>query len=346
MPCGIIITIMATTTSSSKKKTTTTTRTKKSTPTAGGKKSASAAKTTKKTVTKKTTAKKAPAKKVAASKTSKTAKTAKVDAPAAKKTSKVRDMFAKLNMWNWVMAVLHAAQGVAVIALSNDALFPVSTTFMTQDTLASSEGAPVLVQAQRSLFDVNLAYLVAAFFFMSAIAHLIVATVYRKRYESDLKVGVNKVRWFEYGISASTMMVAIAMLVGVSDISTLLLIFGGTLVMNLCGLVMEIHNQTTKKTNWLSYWVGTIAGLIPWLVIATYLGGIYRYGEGNPPTFVLWIFVSIFVFFSSFAVNMVLQYKGIGKWKDYLYGERAYMILSLVAKAALAWQVFGGTLRP
>ena len=341
---------MAITTSSSKKKTSTTSRAKKASSTASKKKTTAAAKTAKKTVSKKASTKKAAPKSSKSTASSKSSAAKEVKYSAAKaptqKTSKAQDIFAKLNVWNWVMAALHTAQGIAVILLSNDALFPVSTTYMTQDTLASSEGMPVLVQAQRNLFDVNLAYVVAAFFFMSALAHLFVATVYRKRYESNLKEGVNKVRWYEYGISASTMMVAIAMLVGVSDISTLLLIFGGTLVMNLCGLIMEIHNQTTTKTNWLSYWVGTIAGLIPWLVIAAYLGGIYRYGEGNPPTFVLWIFVSIFIFFSSFAVNMVLQYKGIGKWKDYLYGERAYMVLSLVAKAALAWQVFGGTLRP
>jgi len=43
---------------------------------------------------------------------------------------------------------------------------------------------------------------------------------------------------------------------------------------------------------------------------------------------------------------MILQYKKIGKWRDYLYGERMYIVLSLIAKSALAWQVFAGTLRP
>jgi hypothetical protein len=43
---------------------------------------------------------------------------------------------------------------------------------------------------------------------------------------------------------------------------------------------------------------------------------------------------------------MVLQYKKVGKWADYLYGERVYIVLSLVAKSALAWQIFGGTLQP
>jgi hypothetical protein len=58
------------------------------------------------------------------------------------------------------------------------------------------------------------------------------------------------------------------------------------------------------------------------------------------------IFVSIFLSFNVFALNMALQYLRVGRWRDYLYGERAYVVLSLVAKSALAWQVFAGTLRP
>ena len=46
------------------------------------------------------------------------------------------------------------------------------------------------------------------------------------------------------------------------------------------------------------------------------------------------------------AITMILQYKKVGRWRDYLYGEKTYMILSLVAKSLLAWQVWSGTLRP
>ena len=56
--------------------------------------------------------------------------------------------------------------------------------------------------------------------------------------------------------------------------------------------------------------------------------------------------VSIFLFFNTFSINMILQYKQVGKWKDYLYGERAYIWLSLLAKTCLAWQVFFGTYQP
>ena len=43
---------------------------------------------------------------------------------------------------------------------------------------------------------------------------------------------------------------------------------------------------------------------------------------------------------------MVLQYRKVGPWRDYAFGELAYIVLSLVAKSLLAWQVFAGTLRP
>ena len=69
-------------------------------------------------------------------------------------------------------------------------------------------------------------------------------------------------------------------------------------------------------------------------------------GSAPIPGFVIAIFVTLFVCFNVFAINMVLQYRKIGRWSDYLYGERAYMLFSLVAKSLLAWQVFFGTLRP
>jgi hypothetical protein len=337
---------MATTTNSKKSTTKKTTAKLKAKKPTSKQKVASAASSTKKNTTVNKTIKKA----VSKSTNKSVASILLAKVMSVKKlinASKVMDKFQKLNVWNYALAALHAAQGVAIIILSrSDSLFPISTSYITQDSLASSEGMPILVEAQRNILDINLAYIVAAFFFMSATAHIFVATVYRKRYEANLKKGINKVRWYEYAVSASTMMVGIALLTGISDLSTLVMIFGATAVMNLCGLIMEVHNQTTAKTNWLSYVIGTIAGLGPWAVIGIYFWGNQQYGGGGVPSFVYGIYVSIFLFFMSFAVNMYLQYKGKGKWSDYLFGEKGYMVLSLLAKTALAWQIFAGTLRP
>jgi len=252
-----------------------------------------------------------------------------------------------LLKWNKSMAVLHAIQAIAVIALSKAVTWPITTTFISQDTLASKiAGKPILAMSTRTIFNINLGYVVASFFIVSAIAHTIIATVYRNKYESDLKKGINKARWIEYGISASIMMVAIGLLSGISDISTIVAIFALDLIMNLMGLAMELQNQGEKKVKWFTYLVGCLAGIVPWIIFAIYVTGTNVYGSGEIPTFVYFIFGSLFLFFNSFALNMYLQYKKIGKWSNYLYGERTYMILSLVAKSLLAWQVFSGTLRP
>jgi hypothetical protein len=255
-------------------------------------------------------------------------------------------MEAKLKgLWNFniVMAILHFAQAIAVMLISDPkkGIVPITVNFLRFDAPTQK-----LIPATEKIAEVNLAWFVVIFFLICAFAHLFIATVYRKTYEKNLQAGINKVRWFEYALSASVMMIAISFLSGIYDLSSLVMIFTLDAVMNLLGLAMEVHNSNTTKVNWLTYIIGCIAGAVPWIVFAIYVLAIRQYGGGNIPNFVYWIYVSIFLFFNSFAVNMVLQYKKIGPWKDYLYGERVYIILSLVAKSLLAWQVFAGTLRP
>ena len=75
-------------------------------------------------------------------------------------------------------------------------------------------------------------------------------------------------------------------------------------------------------------------------------GAVNIGGEVKPPAFVYAIIPTIFVFFNIFALNMFLQYKKVGPWKDYLFGERFYIILSLAAKTVLAWMIFSGVFAP
>ena len=245
---------------------------------------------------------------------------------------------------NLIAGGLHLSQAILVLYLSKAFTLPISGSFLTKNPNFDGTN-DFLITTSKFLFNLSLPALIAIFLFICAIAHFTIATVYNKRYIKGLEQGINRARWIEYSISASVMMLAISLLVGIYDLSSLVMLFALSGIMNLMGLVMEVHNQTTKKTNWLSYWIGCIAGLIPWAVIAFYMWLGYDNGA-KAPNFVYWIFVSIFVFFNCFAVNMVLQYKKIGPWKNYLYGERVYIILSLVAKSLLAWQVFAGTLRP
>ena len=143
--------------------------------------------------------------------------------------------------------------------------------------------------------------------------------------------------------------VLIALLVGIYDIWALAGIFFMNAAMCWFGWMMEVHNQYTEKVDWTSYIMGCLVGVTPWIFIFINLIGDGVATDSNPqgvPQFVVWIFISIFLFFNTFSINMILQYKQVGKWKDYLYGERAYIWLSLLAKTCLAWQVFFGTYQP
>jgi hypothetical protein len=242
-----------------------------------------------------------------------------------------------LRRWNGAMAALHLAQGAALLALASSFSLPVTSSFLRMDAVTDK-----LVAAPDELFRLRIGPLVAAFLFVSAVAHTALASPWLHRwYERNVSRGINPARWIEYSLSSSLMMVVIAMLVGIYDIASLLLIFALNATMILFGWLMELHNQTTQRTNWTAYWFGCFAGAAPWIAVAVYLAG-----AADPPGFVYGIFASLFVFFNVFAVNMLLQYRRVGRWRDYLYGERVYMLLSLFAKSALAWQVFAGTLQP
>ncbi|MDI6723824.1 MAG: heliorhodopsin HeR [Methanobacterium sp.] len=191
-----------------------------------------------------------------------------------------------------------------------------------------------------------LGIIVSSFLLISAFALLSIAFWKNKNYVENLKKGMNPYRWYEYFFSSSIMLVIIATFVGVWDLWSLVMIFVLNAVMIMCGYLMEKINFYTKKTDWSAYLLGCLAGFTPWVVLAAYFIAALGSAETEPPTFVYAILAFYFIIFNTFSINMILQYKGIGKWKDYLYGERAYILLSFTAKTILAWLVFVGVFAP
>ena len=249
--------------------------------------------------------------------------------------------FTVLRRFNLVMGILHLIQGILMIVISNNKTYPIFTNFLKFD-LATR----LLTPNPTLLVGVPFGIAVAFFLLISAVAHLYLSTVGYKGYVTNLKKGMNPVRFYEYALSSSLMIVLIGMLVGISDLAALILIFTVNATMNLFGIMMELHNQYTKKTNWAAFTYGCIAGIVPWIVIMFYFVGAVNSGDAKPPAFVYTIVPTLFVFFNIFAINMVLQYKKVGPWKDYLFGERVYIILSLAAKTVLCWLIWTGTLAP
>lgn len=246
-----------------------------------------------------------------------------------------------LRRFNLVMGFLHLVQGILMIVLSNDTTYPIYTNYLKFDLAARA-----LVPDPKLAYELPFGPAVAVFLLLSAVAHFSLATFGYNWYRKNLVKGMNPARFYEYALSSSLMIVLIGMLVGIWDLGTIILAFGVNAMMNLFGVLMELHNQTTKKTDWTSFIYGCIAGALPWVVIVLYFMSAINSSGAKPPAFVYAIIPTIFVFFNIFALNMYLQYKKVGRWADYLFGERIYIVLSLAAKTVLAWLIFAGTLAP
>jgi hypothetical protein len=248
----------------------------------------------------------------------------------------------RLRTYNILMSLLHFAQALAIVILGwgKGLTVPVTTSFLKAN---AGGGPPATTLETLGIFRLGPA--IAVFLLLSALAHLItVLPGVFEWYKANLLRHINYIRWYEYALSSSVMIVIIAALSGMYDLPSAIMMFFLNAAMNLFGLMMELHNQTTQRTNWTSFVFGSVVGFVPWIIIFMYFVSAATSATGTVPTFVYYILGTIFVFFNCFAINMVLQYKRIGRWRDYIFGERIYVLLSLVAKSALAWQIFFGAI--
>jgi Heliorhodopsin len=271
-----------------------------------------------------------------------------------------------LYKWNLVMGFLHLVQGIFMILISNsdrkfEFVWNLPTVRFLEPIVVGRQQRPIIEYASEAAVTVNLSYMIAGFLFLSAIAHFItIVPIVNKWYNHNLAQKMNLIRWYEYALSSSLMVVVIAALCNIKDFSIIFLLVVANASMNLFGAMMEKHNMALvskdkdAKVDWTSFVYGCIAGIAPWVIMSVYFfTTLGRLGEvsGLPQQVkdvlatVKFIFPALFVFFNLFAINMFLQYKKVGKWKDYLFGEKAYIILSLTAKSFLAWFIWGGTLR-
>ena len=242
-----------------------------------------------------------------------------------------------LRRYNLIAGVFHLAQMLVVLALANDFSLPIVARYMS--------GPPGTTFAEAVvLFDTPVGIAVATFLGLSAFFHFLVASPqYFGRYSAGIAAQRNYFRWVEYSISSSVMIVLISQVVGISDLAAIISIFGVNASMILFGWLQEKY-ETPGNGGWLPFIFGCIAGIVPWVALIFYVFSIGGISDTTAPVFVYGIVVSLFVLFNTFAIVQYLQYKKVGKWSDYIMGEKTYITLSLVAKSALAWQIFGSTL--
>ena len=242
-----------------------------------------------------------------------------------------------LRRYNLIAGVFHLAQMLVVLALANDFSLPIVARYMS--------GPPGTTFSEAvTLFDTPVGLAVAIFLGLSAFFHFLVASPqYFGRYSAGIAAQRNYFRWVEYSISSSVMIVLISQIVGVSDLAAIISIFGVNASMILFGWLQEKY-ESPGNGGWLPFIFGCITGIVPWVALIFYVFSIGGVSDTTAPVFVYGIVVSLFVLFNTFAIVQYLQYKKVGKWSNYIRGEKTYITLSLIAKSALAWQIFASTL--
>lgn len=264
----------------------------------------------------------------------------------------------KLISFNKKMGFVHLVQGLLMLVFalfvypSLDETFDFSVgvvgNYLEFVPDPSGVGGDLMLTTTDVLFNLPFLELTASFLLLSALFHFLIAFPNKNKYREGLKKGINVYRWYEYALSSSIMIILISALFGVRDVAVFALIALANAGMNFFGLDMELLNsgkdKTKNKTNWLPFIFGSVLGLAPWVAIAFYIG--VNPNLDQVPGFVWAILITYFVAFNTFPINMWLQYKGVGKFKDYLYGERGYIVLSLVAKTILTWLVLSGVFQP
>jgi hypothetical protein len=223
------------------------------------------------------------------------------------------------------LAALHLAQAVLVLIVAGDVVIDITHQ--------------VAGETVEPLVGVSVGVAMAAYFLAAAVHHALSATALKRLYEADLRRGRNRLRWAEFAVSAPILMLLIALYTGVTDVAALVVVGAATIVMVSCGWMQEALNPPTRRaTTMVPFWAGVIAGGIPWAIVARQM-----IGGSETSQFGLSIFLALFILWASFAVNQWLQYHQVGPWADYLHGEQTYLVLSLVAKTALAWQIVAGS---
>ena len=158
---------------------------------------------------------------------------------------------ARFRVYQLGLSGLHLGQAILVLAIGLDVVIEVT----------SSDGSP--------LFGVSVSVAIATYFLLATLSHGLGATVLRGLYEADLARGMNRMRWVEYSLSATIMMVLIALYAGVTDIVALSVIAVANVAMILCGWRQEVRNPPARRrTVMRPFWTGVSIGLVPWVIIA------------------------------------------------------------------------------
>ena len=193
---------------------------------------------------------------------------------------------------------------------------------------------------------------------LTSASHFVLWYYHYGFYTALLRARLQPVRWLEYSVTSSIMILVTAALSKVTDFYLLLFVALSNMLMNLCGgLVFEVLDyydggwvfgewfnddrlNVVALTKWLLYFASWLVFVLSFtLIFDAFYSGIAPFFEFESVYlweelfgFVTIINWSLFACYFAFPAIHVAQ---IGRWVDYETGELLYIASSFVAKGTL-----------
>jgi hypothetical protein len=262
------------------------------------------------------------------------------------KTKHPKIDFEALNRWNSIFVVAYLLEAVALFVAATGKTFPVTLGFLGTDTLAPAvKGHAALAPATHHLFGMSMVWTLIVLLLVSAVTHVLMASYLREFYEKNLAKYTNAIRWIGYGVTSGLTLVAIGLLVGMQDLGTLVLVFALGLATGGLYATAEQYRSKSQPAATANFWIGTAATAVAWIVLGLYAIGAHLYGTASNATLQIMCWV-VFALIAGIAANFYMQLRARGKWVDFMYGERVFVVTNFIAQSALVWLIFAGSLRP
>lgn len=257
---------------------------------------------------------------------------------------------------NLIAGLLHLVNASLMVMFyylndKHDQLYDITSNYATwtRDTTgtnASDSGDWIISTSEYTIIEgLSLNWLIFAFHILSFIFQigvLMPCFKYQKMVDNE---GRNPYRFIEYALSASIMLICIALLCGVRNFTVMLSIVGFTVLCQLLGLIAEYMPKGGNRNG---------VHALAWISILFAYGMILMYyvtaiieNDVDPPDFVHIIVGTQAFLFLSFGFVQTSQLccmkaKCIGAIGR--QAEISYCVLSLVAKTLLGWLIYANVI--
>lgn len=255
-----------------------------------------------------------------------------------------------LQRLNLAAAVVLALQAIALVILSVTYAVPVYVAHVTGDALQTKlRGTEIVAPALHELWSFNLAYIAAVALLVTALMYVLLATVWRKKYEAWLKRNVQPLRWIASAVAGSLLLIVLALVAGVNTLTDLKSIAAFVVVASLGAAWLELQPLRRGKLDaagWLRVAVTLVAAVMPLLIVLETMLATVVFGAVAVPGYTWVLYGTLATAWLLVAGNVWLSRKGQGKWGNYANAEVWYTGLIVAVETVFVWVLFAAVLHP